>query len=76
MSEKASKPEAVKNPAPEKTNEAVYEVGEFARNAERLFGKKANADLVVAAFMVANQIKATLSEATDIVSKFMSKEVK
>lgn len=56
--------------------ETVYPVDEFARCAKKIFGEKANADLVNAAFMVAGKTSATLSEAKGIVSKFMGKEVK
>ena len=76
MSDKANKTEAAKNTAPAKTDAAVYDVGEFARNAKKLFGDKANSDIVFAAFSVEKKTKATLPEATGIVSKFMSKEVK
>lgn len=62
--------------AAETVTESVYSVGEFAENAKKTFGDKANADLVRAAFMVESKAKATLSEAKGIVSKFMSKEVK
>ena len=55
--------------------EAVYSVDEFAANAKLHFGEKANTDIVHAAFMVKGKTKATLSEAKDIVRKFMSKEV-
>lgn len=76
MSDKTIKTEAAKNAAPVQTGKAEYSVGEFAVNAKKHFGEKANADLVYAAFMVGNKTSATLSEAKDIVSKFMSKEVK
>lgn len=76
MSEKMTKTEAAKPTAPAKAAEAVYEVREFAGNAEKIFGRKANADLVTAAFKISGKTKATLSEAKDIVGKFMSKEVK
>ena len=56
--------------------ESVYSVEEFAENAGKAFGARANADLVRAAFMVEGKTKATLSEAKDIVRKFMSREVK
>ena len=69
MAEK--KTEAVKT-----VKESVYSVGEFAENAKKNFGEKANADLVRAAFMVEGKAEATLSEAKDIVRKFMSREVK
>ena len=69
MAEK--KTEAVKT-----VKESVYSVREFAENAKKNFGEKANADLVRAAFMVEGKAEATLSEAKGIVSKFMSKEVK
>lgn len=76
MSEKTTKTGTAKPAAPAKAAEAVYEVREFARSAKKIFGKKANADLVTAAFNVCGKTKATLSEAKEIVGKFMSKEVK
>ena len=74
MAEKANKSavDTAKNAAPQ----AQYTVGEFARNAEKLFGGKANSDIVNAAFKICGKTSATLSEAKDIVGKFMSKEVK
>lgn len=77
MAEKVTKPEAAaKTDATANINaEAVYTVDEFARNATKL-AEKANADIVYAAFMVEKKKKATLSEAKDIVSKFLNKEVK
>lgn len=65
---------AEKKPEAPKT-EATYSVGEFAANAARLFGEKANSDIVRAAFKVEGKTEATLSAAKDIVKKFMSKEV-
>lgn len=62
---------AAKEPA-----EAVYAAVEFAGNAARLFGEKATADLVIAAFRLEGKENATLSEAKGIVEKFMNKEVK
>lgn len=59
-----------------KDAEAEYTAAEFAGNAERLFGKRATADLVTAAFRVERKETATLSEAKDIVARFMDKEVK
>ena len=59
-----------------KTAEPEYTVAEFAGNAARLFGQKANADLVNAAFKVAGKESATLSEAKEIVRKFMNREVR
>lgn len=61
---------------PQKDAEAEYTAAEFAENAERLFGKRATADLVTAAFRVENKETATLSEAKGIVARFMSKEVR
>ena len=85
----AKKPDTVSNAAPEsaereipaqkeprKDAEAEYTATEFAGNAERLFGKRATADLVTAAFRVERKETATLSEAKDIVARFMDKEVK
>lgn len=78
MAEKLKKTEAAESvtPAAPETAEATYTVGEFAANAERLFGKRANADLVAAAFKLENKQTATLSEAKGIVEKFMNREVK
>ena len=56
--------------------EAEYTVSEFAANAKKLFGDRANADLVNAAFMVNGKGKATIPQAKAMVSEFMSKEVK
>ncbi|MBQ6207253.1 MAG: hypothetical protein IJK52_09245 [Oscillospiraceae bacterium] len=78
MAEKLKKTEAAESvtPAAPETAEAAYTVGEFAANAGKLFGKRANADLVTAAFKVGGRQTATLSEAKDIVGKFMNREVK
>ena len=77
MADKLKKPEAAESVAPtSETAEAAYTVGEFAANAEKLFGKRANADLVAAAFKLENKQTATLSEAKGIVEKFMNREVK
>ena len=56
--------------------EATYMAAEFAKNAAHLFGPRANADLVTAAFKVAGRQNATLSEAKTIVEEFMNREVK
>ena len=56
--------------------EAAYTVGEFAANAARLFGEKASADIVTAAFHMIGRESATVSEAKNIVEKFMSREVR
>ena len=77
MADKLKKPEAAESVAPTpETAEAAYTVGEFAANAEKLFGKRANADLVAAAFKLERKQTATLSEAKGIVEKFMNREVK
>ena len=65
---------AEKKPDAPKT-EATYSVAEFAANAEKIFGEKANSDIVRAAFVVEGKTEATLSEAKGIVKRFMSKEV-
>lgn len=82
MAEKLKKPEGVETVKPETAEavapdvaEAAYKVAEFAANAEKLFGKRANADLVNAAFKLAGRRTATLSEAKVIVEKFINKEV-
>lgn len=56
--------------------ESVYTVEEFASNAAHLFGERATADLVTAAFKVAERQDAALSEAKGIVEQFMNKEVR
>lgn len=56
--------------------ESVYKAAEFAGNAAHLFGNRANADLVTAAFKVAERQEATLSEARGIVEEFMKREVR
>ena len=56
--------------------EAVYTAAEFAANAARLFGEKASADIVTAAFHMIGRESATVSEAKNIVEKFMSREVR
>lgn len=68
--------ETVGTPAVQTPEESQYTVGEFAANAARLFGAKANSDLVHAAFLVEGISKATLSEAKKIVAGYMQKEVK
>lgn len=78
MAEKLKKTETAEAvaPAAQETTEAAYTVNEFAANAEKLFGKRANADLVTAAFKLEGKASATLSEAKDIVEKFISREVR
>ena len=75
MADKLKKPEAAE-PAAQEITEAAYTVNEFAANAEKLFGKRANADLVTAAFKLEGKASATLSEAKDIVGKFINREVR
>lgn len=70
-------PETVKTEAvPQTPVEAVYTAAEFARNAARLFGDRATADIVTAAFRVNGKETATLTEARRLVEQFMSKEVR
>lgn len=52
----------------------VYSAAEFADNADALFG--ARKECVVAALKVAKIKSCTLSEAKEIVTAFMNKEVK
>ena len=84
----AKKPETAVETAPENTKhelpveaaqkpaEAVYMAAEFAQNAARLFGHRATADIVTAAFRVNGKETATLTEARRLVEQFMSKEVR
>lgn len=84
----AKKPETAVETAPENTKhelpveaaqkpaEAVYMAAEFAQNAARLFGDRATADIVTAAFKVAGRRNATLTEARCLVEQFMNKEVR
>ena len=65
----ASQPAAVQS-------ESVYTVEEFAANAKKIFGTGIGPDIVNAAFMVSDVKKTTISNAKDIVKKFISKEVK
>ena len=78
MAEKLKKPDApeTENATAPKVTEPEYSVEEFAANAVNLFGAKANADIVVAAFRMVGKRTATLSEAKDIVGKFIGREVK
>ena len=56
--------------------ETAYTAAEFAQNAARLFGTRATADIVTAAFRVDGKETATLSEAKKMVEQFMNKEVR
>lgn len=63
VSKKASKP----------AKEPVYSAGEFAANAREIFG--ARQECVVAALKAAGKSEYTVSEAKEIVRKFLKREV-
>ena len=75
MANKIIKPAPVDATVLKSPEEPEYTVAEFAANAARLFGRKANADIVNAAFMVVGHSKATLAEARELVAGFMKQEV-
>ena len=74
MADKIKKPdeEVIVTPAAEA--EPEYTVAELAANSKAVFG--AMPECVIAAFRVAGVEKATKTKANDIVTKFMTKEVK
>lgn len=76
MAKNTTKPEPEEVLEVQTPEEPEYTVAEFAMNATHLFGGRANADIVHAAFLVEGRGKATLSEAKEIVAGFMKKEVK
>ena len=54
--------------------EPVYSPGEFAKNAQNLFGTRQ--ECVAAALKTAGKSEYTVSEAKEIVQKFLKREVK
>lgn len=56
--------------------EPEYTAEELAAASEKVFGKKAMPECVIAAFRVAGITKATKTQAAKIVKDFMTKEVK
>ncbi|MBQ6091356.1 MAG: hypothetical protein IJL07_08850 [Lachnospiraceae bacterium] len=71
--ETAAKQEA-KQAVKAEQQESVYTVAEFAENSDKLFNTKP--ECVVAALRAAEKETCTLSEAREIVDKFLKKEVK
>lgn len=67
---------ATKEAGSKKVKESVYNVNEFASNAEKVFGPNVRSECVVAAFRMAKKTEATKEEAKKIVTSFMKKEVK
>lgn len=57
----------------QKVRESVYTAGEFAANARKIFGTRA--ECVVAALKAAGKSECTISEAKEIVQKFLKREV-
>ena len=55
-------------------NDPVYSAGEFAANARKIFGTRQ--ECVVAALKAAGKSECTVSEAKQIVEKFLKREVK
>lgn len=72
------KAEAAQEQAPKKCLKAVkdpvYSVGEFAANAEKIFGTRQ--ECVTAALKAAGKSECMISEAKEIVEKFLKREVK
>ncbi len=54
--------------------EPIYSAGEFAVNARKIFGSRQ--ECVVAALKAAGKSECTVSEAKQIVEKFLKREVK
>lgn len=54
--------------------EAVYSLGEFAASARKIF--ETRQECVVAALKAAGKTECTISEAKEIVDKFLKREVK
>jgi len=73
-----SKAEVTKEQAPKKepetVKEPVYSTGEFAANARKIF--KTRQECVVAALKAAGKSECTVSEAKEIVEKFLKRGVK
>lgn len=59
---------------PDKQGEPVYDVADFVKNALKIFGTMP--ECVEAAFRCKGVKRCTKTEATEIVSKFINKEVK
>lgn len=58
----------------EVVQEAVYSLGEFAASARKIF--ETRQECVVAALKSAGKTECTISEAKEIVDKFLKREVK
>lgn len=58
----------------QRESESVYKIDELAANAGRIFGTKP--ECVRAALNAAGKSESTVSEAAEIVKKFLKKEVK
>ncbi len=56
------------------SQESVYSLQELVENAKKVFGTKP--ECVAAALLAANKTECTVSEAKEIVNKFLKKEVK
>ncbi len=56
------------------TQEAVYSASEFTANAKKIFGK--SPECVTAALKTAGKMECTISEAKEIVEKFLKREVR
>ena len=72
--EKPAEPQAEKKPEKKAPAESVYTVSELAGNARSVFGTMQ--ECVVAALKTDGKAEYTVSEAKEIVSKFLQKEVK
>lgn len=72
MAETAKK--ATDEPVIQETQEPEYTAKELAEAAETMFHTKP--ECVIAAFHVAGIEKATVAKAQDIITKFLTKEVK
>lgn len=72
--EKLEKKTAPKVQKKVQNQESFYTMQEFAQNSKKLFGVER--EVVITAFKMENKLEATLSEAKEIVEKFMRKEIK
>lgn len=72
--EKIEKKIAPKVQKKAQNQESLYTMQEFAQNSKKLFGVER--EVVITAFKMANKLEATLSEAKEIVEKFIRKEIK
>jgi len=71
-----NKAEVTQEQAPkkaQKSREAIYTVSEFAANARKIF--KTKPECVAAALKAARKSECTISEAKEIVGRFLKKEV-